>query len=62
MCDLVAYKHKGGNGAGNVTLAGQIKEGEPSSTVSYGGITGVMAEELRVFFCQRIGSYDCPLT
>lgn len=41
MHDLVACKQEVENVAGNVTLAGQIKEREPSSTVSYGDITGV---------------------
>lgn len=41
MYDLVACKQEVENVAGNVTLARQIKEREPSSTVSDGGITGV---------------------
>lgn len=48
--DLVACKQEVGNGAGNVMLARQIKEREPSSTVSYGGVTAVCGWGAEGFF------------
>lgn len=61
MYDLVACKHKVENGAGNVTLAGQIKERTQLNSVLWRHHWSVWLRSWGVF-CQRIGGYDCPLT